>query len=136
MTEPEKSKTDTGSRWLRCLGRLTFTAPMAAACLLLALGDPAPLTVTVVVVGLWLWLAASVVAGIVRAAKAVEAAASQPSGNINPFYFMRRIPPHLCVDQPAVAGRSDGGVIRDRRAGPCQYNGDISVRTAGNEPRT
>lgn len=96
MTESGKSKTNTGSRWLRCLGRLTFTAPMAAACLLLALGDPAPLTVTFVVVGLWLWLAASVVAGIVRAAKAVEAAASQPSGNINPIYFMRRIP-RVCI---------------------------------------
>lgn len=81
---------------LRCLGRLALTAPVALASLFLALGDPAPVIVTVAVVGLWLWLAGSVVAGIVQTAKAVEAAASEPSANINPFYFMYRIP-RICA---------------------------------------
>jgi len=89
VTDSATRKTDDRSRWLRCLGRLAFTAPMALVCLLLALGDPSALTVTVFVVGLWLWLAVSVVAGIARFMIAAGAAASTQQ---NPSHVIYDIP--------------------------------------------
>jgi hypothetical protein len=93
VTEPGVGKADGRSRRLRCLGRFAFTVPMAAAGLLLALTDVSGWIAMVLVTAVWLGMAASMIEGIVRAAKAAnKAATSGSSGRINPFYFMGRAP--------------------------------------------
>lgn len=75
------------------MGRLSFTAPMAVAGLLLARTDVSGWMATALVVAVWLGMATSMTVGMVRAAKAVnKAATSGSSGRINPLYVMGRAP--------------------------------------------
>ncbi len=80
-----ESRTDGRRRWVRCLGRLAFTAPMALVCLQLALGGLPQSAVPVLLAALWLWLAISVTARIVGFVRGVNR-------TDDPWRYFRNVP--------------------------------------------